>query len=1144
MTVSRKKIIIATAALLFALAAVFYLDLIPFGKTSGASLSALEEQEPLIAKTPMLELLSPDQTGIDFVNNIVETEQNNVVKNINFFNGGGVCAGDFNNDGLIDVYFVSTSGKNKLYMNQGSLKFKENAAAAGVESAEGFESGATLADVNADGFLDIFVYRAGPKGLAGRGCQLFINNPSNPGHFTELASTFGLRDESPATGAIFFDYDLDGDLDCYLLNHPEDLTLSNSLQGVSDKNGQIFADFSPRQLHDSDRLYRNDGPGPVVASGVKTVKFTDVSNAAGIRNLGFGLSVSIGDLNFDGYPDIYVANDFVQPDNLYINNKNGGFDDRLKNSLSHNAVFSMGAELSDFDNDGLLDIFNLDMLPSTNYRQKVSKTTNPLSRYLSIVQYGVIEPVTRNTLQRNNGNGTFSDLACLSGIYKTDWAWSCLMSDLDNDGLKDIYITNGYPKDVNARDYQDFILPEATKKAPLTKMNYDQLKDLMSKIPYYKTRNFFYQNKGEWQFEDVSGKWASTAPSWSSGSAWADLDNDGDLELIVNNLEEPAFVYKNLAREQQRGNYLQVKLQGPAGNPLAYGASILIEHQGKRQFQELYPNKGAFSASEILFHFGVGQANSIDKLSLRWPDGKTQSLSNVPVNQRLTLKYGDAGGKVASLVAPAAKSLYFADVSAQSNVSFIHQENTFNDFERWQLNLWSVSDLGPLLAVGDVNADGLDDFFIGNAFDQAAALYVQQANGSFISRSEKLFDTFKNYEDNGAVFLDADGDGDQDLFVTSGGPDASSDMAWQPRLYTNNGNGEFSNETTVQLPVIKDLSLRAVPFDYDRDGDQDLFVGGRLTPNQWPIAPRSIVLQNNKGKFTDVTTQVGGDFTHCGMVTDLSWQDLNADGIQELIVVGEWMPVSVFALENNALKNVSSRFGLDNSQGIWQKLALADMDGDGDTDLVTGNLGLNTRFSTPMYCYAKDYDNNKTMDPIVAIEVDGKQYPLLQKDVLVKQIPSLKKKFLFAKDYATATVEQIFTAAAVKESYQLVCRELQSCWWENQQGKFIKHHLPVYAQSSVVQGIIPADFNGDGKMDLLLAGNKYGFEVETNSADASNGVLLLGDGKGGFSWVDNIQSGFWANREARDMALVKTKGKPMVLVANNNARPQIFKTMN
>jgi enediyne biosynthesis protein E4 len=788
----------------------------------------------------------------------------------------------------------------------------------------------------------------------------------------------------------------------------------------------------------------------------------------------------------------------------------------------------------------------MDMLPSSNFRQKASKTTNPLSRYLNIVQSGIIEPVTRNTLQRNNGNGTFSDVACLAGIFQTDWAWSCLLADLDNDGWKDLHITNGYKKDVNDRDFHDFTTPDFTKNKKISALSGEEKIALTNMAPSYKSRNFIYQNKGDWTFEDQGGKWATMSPSWSCGAAWADFDKDGDLDLVVNNLEEPAFVYKNLCREQGKGNFFQLKLVGNATNPLAVGASVLIEYGGQKQYQELYPNRGIFSTVEHLVHFGIGAASTVEKVSVRWPDGSLQILTQVTANQRLELKYQTGLPKVKHLSEVPSQGLIFEEVTAGSGVNFRHIENPFTDFEQWPLNLWSLTDLGPLAVVGDANGDGLEDVFIGNSFDQPGAIFAQQKTGKFVRISQAVFEKYKNYEDHGGLFFDADADGDQDLFLCSGGMDASSELAWQFRLFINDGKGNFDNETVERLPVTKDIGLRAAAHDYDGDGDLDLFIGGRVQPKQWPLTPRSVVLQNNQGKFTDVTAQVGGDFERCGMVTDLQWLDLDGNGKKELVVVGEWMPVGIFVLEGGKLREKGQSLGFEGSNGLWNRLCAADLDKDGDMDLVTGNLGLNTRYkasqSAPFLCYAKDFDNNGTLDPVAAVYEGNICYPLLQKDVFQKQMPSLKKRFLKNHDFARATVDDLFPKADLAASLQLRAYTVQSCWWENRAGKFVRHELPIQAQVSVVQGIVAQDFNKDGHLDLLLAGNRYGFEVETNRADAGTGALFLGDGKGGFRWLDNRMSGFWAMEEARDLALLRAaNGEALIVVPNNNRNAQVFR---
>ncbi len=1166
----RKKYLLWGAALLVLACAAYYI-VKGRDKTKGPSFASDSGAEPtLTAKNPRLQLLSPDETGVDFQNQIVEDSANNILININQYNGGGVAVADINNDNLPDLYFVSSSGKNRLYLNQGNFKFKDITDAAGVGSEDGFETSVTAVDVNADGWLDLFVCRAGPEKV-GRVAKLFVNNGLNsPSRelgrgvgggvggkgevtFTERSKEYGLDDKSPCSGANFFDYDNDGDLDCYTINHPTDLGQANHLVLKYGPDGKTYVpDLDPKVAYDSDTFYKNESqsssPTPQTNSGQalpkdEGVRFVNISKQAGIQNFGFGLSVSVTDINADGWPDIYVGNDFTHPDNFFINNRKGGFSDQMARYFKHNSMSAMGAELSDFDNDARVDLLTVDMFPATNYRQKLLKNTNPLSRYITILQYGYFLPVARNVLQRNNGNGTFSDVACLAGVYKTDWSWSCLFADFDNDGLKDLHVSNGYRREMTNRDYSDFLLPEVNKV--LNSKNKNVL-PFISKLASYKVRNFVFQNKGDWKFEDKSGDWMTMPGSWSSGAAWADFDADGDLDLVVNNLEDPAFIYKNLSREQNGGNYLQAKLQGSPANPFAVGASVLIEHQGIKQYQELNPNHGIFSSVEHLIHFGLGQATQVDRFTIRWPDGKTQTLSNVPANQRLQLKWADASGYVAHLAPETPPStLLFREKSPNSTgVGFEHKENVFNDFETWPLNPWTLTDLGPLIAQADVNGDGLEDFFVGNAFDSPSALYLQMPNGGFRPSSAAVFEADKMYEDHGGIFFDADGDRDLDLFVLGGGPDASSDAAWQCRLYLNDGKGNFSKSENA-LPNFKELCLRAATYDYDGDGDLDLFIGGRLVPKNWPLTPRSIVLQNNKGKFTDVTAQVAGDFERCGMVTDLTWADLNADGQKELVVVGEWMPVSVFQLKNNRLENVSEQFGFAKSNGLWNRISLADLDKDGDLDLVTGNLGLNTRFAAspeaPFLCYAKDFDNNGTLDPIVAYMEKGKIYPLMQKEVLVKQMPILKKKFLYSKDYAKATMSDVWPQKDLDAALKLVAYDFETCWWENQGGKFVRRSLPIQAQLSPVQGIVCADFNGDGNLDLLMAGNRYGFEVETNPCDAGTGTLLLGDGKGNFAWLDNTLSGFWALREARDLVLLRGAGsKRMIVVANNNSALQIF----
>ena len=1095
----------------------------------------LAGEETLTAASPLLKLLPASETGIDFQNAIAETFENNITTNINIYNGGGVAVADINNDNLPDLYFISTTGENKLYQNLGGMKFKDITEGSGLESDGGFETAVTAVDINTDGYLDFYVCRAGPVEDEARRNRLFISNGNLT--FTESAKEYGLDDFSASTGANFFDFDNDGDLDLYLLNYPTDFSFCTKIDVRPTADGKgVEPNLEPKTPYDTDRFYRNDGG-----------KFTDISKEAGIWNFAYGLSAAVTDFNLDGLPDVYVGNDFIQPDFLYINNGDGTFSDRLPEYFQHISQHTMGTELSDFDNDGLLDFFALDMLGKNNFRQKTVMNTNTQSQYTTLLQYGYFEPVVRNVLQRNNGPGApagsaFSEVGCLAHVYKTDWSWSGLFADLDNDGWKDLCITNGYRRETGDVDFINFIIPEIKKKEIPLQQQYTDVYDFLKLIPSHKLRNFVFRNKSDWTFEDMSGKWMTMKSSWSCGSVFTDLDMDGDLDYVVNNLEEPAFIYQNLTNQQPGINYLQFKLAGSARNPQGIGASVTLYYDGQLQYQEMNPTRGIFSSVEHLFHFGLGGVTQVDTVVVRWPDGFSQTLAGVKANQRLTLRREEALEKTPPRPAPT--PTLFKDQTAASGLKYRHEENDYNDFEAHFLQPWKLSELGPMMATADVNGDGLTDVFIGNSFEKPAGLFLQNPNGKFTPASMKTWEADKAYEDHGAVFFDADGDGDADLYVVSGGAEAVNELAWQDRFYLNDGKGNFTK--VAAIPPTKAAGSRAVAYDFDGDGDLDIFVGGRAQINNYPAAPKSYILRNDKSHFTDVTGEVSPEFGQVGMVTDLVWANIDSDPAAELIVAGEWMPVTVFKVVDGKLKKMDgASLGLGKSHGLWNRLAVADLDQDGDLDLVTGNLGTNTRLiatdEEPLLCYAYDFDRNDAIDPVLAYYENHKIYPLIQKDVIIKQMPSLKKRFIYAREYAAATINDVFDKKDLDEALVMSAFVLETCWWENQGGRFVRHILPIQAQVAPVFGILVHDFNADGYPDILLAGNKYGIEVETGRCDAGNGTLLAGDGKGGFSWINNTQSGFWASKEVRDLALLNgADGKITVLVSNNNNAAQVY----
>ncbi|WP_423147727.1 VCBS repeat-containing protein [Rubrolithibacter danxiaensis] len=1076
------------------------------------------------------------------MNKVEDKENFNILDYLYFYNGAGVASGDVNNDGKPDLFFVSNQGKNRLYLNQGNLKFKDVSKEAGIEGFSDWKTGVTMVDINGDGWLDIYVCAVGNyKGLEGAN-ELYINNGKQADgsvSFTEKAADYGLDFTGFATQAAFFDYDQDGDLDVYLLNHA--VHTSRSYDKVNARN--------LRNNEAGDYLFENQ----LISSGKQNkeaIRFKDVSQKAGIYGaaMGYGLGIVITDINQDGWDDIYVTNDFHEDDYCYINNGNGTFTESVKQYFKHLSRFSMGCDAADMNNDGYPDVMTLDMYSDDEKVEKVSTGEDPLDIYLYKLQFGYYNQYSRNCLQLNLSGKKFSDVALMAGVAATDWSWAPLLADYDNDGIKDIFISNGIVKRPNDLDYIKFATTDSMYHAP--QISQALKHKAIAMMPEGKVHNYFFKGSSNLQFQDKSLDWGFADANISNGATYADLDNDGDLDLVTNNINEQAGVYLNNSEKLQKNGYLKIHLKGDRLNTFGIGAKVFLKSKGAIQMQQVNPVRGFLSSVEPVLTFGLGKQTTVDSVIVIWPGQKVEVRTKIEANSVITFNEHDATDKNGFLknnVLPQQSPL-FEEITDKLDIKYKHAENNYLDFYRESLIPFVLSTEGPKIAVGDVNGDGLDDFFAGGAKWQSGKLFIQKSNGQFDSTNQALFQADSTYEDVDAVFFDADNDKDLDLYVVSGGNEFYGNMKEQfDRLYLNDGKGNFSKSLT--LPPMYDNKSCVRPADFDQDGDIDLFVGGRVVGYKYGEIPRSYLLINDgKGKFSDHTQKVGSSVRNAGLVTDAVWSDYDKDGDLDLLVTADWASVKVFENNKGHFTDVTDQSGLAGLSGFWQTIQAGDFDQDGDMDFIAGNLGTNTKFRkgdhSAVRMYVKDFDGNGVTDQVLAYSRADNWYPVVSKDELGKQMPMINKKFTNYRQYAGKTIDEIFTGEQLEGAIIREVNKFESVLIENKGNKkFVVHNLPKEAQVSKIFSFLTDDFNGDGFPDVLIGGNFYGVSTYQGRYDASYGLMLAGTGKGTFKSVLPTDCGFLLDGEVRDIKQLKTSEGTIILVARNNSPLQVFRTM-
>lgn len=1083
-------------------------------------------------------VLPEEKTGITFKNRLEESTYLNGFVYEYYYNGAGVATADFNNDGLTDIYFVSNRRANHLYLNKGDLKFENVTEVANTSGSFGFPGGVTVVDINADGLMDIYISKSGRiDELKHLRNELLINQGINKEGipiFKEMGKEYKLDLPYYSTQASFFDYDQDGDLDMFLINHGIDIYDANQLEKLMEKSS----------INSGEKLFRNDNG-----------KFIEITDLAGIISspIGFTLGVSMGDINNDGWTDIYTGNDYSEKDHLYVNNRDGTFTETSLESFGHQSNFSMGTDMADINNDGLIDIISLDMTAQDNFTQKTSMSGMSGSQFNKNVQLGLHHQYMNNALQLNNGvpgeglPPLFSDVAQITGLSNTDWSWSPLLFDMNNDGLKDVFISNGIKRDFRDKDFNSYHnkkQEDAYRKGTLDKDAY--MADLLNKMPTRKKKNIFKINSGELRFTEIDIEQPETA---SNGAACADFDNDGDIDVVVNNSDDTAFIYRN--NTQKKNNYIRIQLKGTQKNKNAIGARVTIVSNKKKQIVERFFTRGFQSASASPIHFGLGSSTAIDTLIVRWPDGALQYDFDIKANQMLTIAYQPTGKfKQESFEF---KKQIFTDITEISELSFKHKENLYNDFDLESLIPHKMSQFGPALAVADVNDDGLEDFYIGGAKDQKGILYTQTVGGKFKVLNTIAFDKDAAHEDTGALFIDADNDGDQDLYVVSGGNEAAfNSKYYEDRFYENTGKGIFVKSKNA-LPKITTSGLKITSGDYDNDGDLDLFVGSRVKPQQYGHYAKSYILENQskKGriKFIDKTSTVLPDLVNYKMVTDALWIDYDKDSKLDLVVTSEWGTLDFFKNENQSFVKKESKLGTTSNKGWWFSIAADDLDNDGDIDFIAGNLGLNYKYKAsevkPFYMYLNDFDKNNSEDIVLAYHEAEKIYPLRGRQCSSNQMPFIKEKFKTYEAFAKAELKDVY-GDALSQSIAYKATNFASGIFtnsSNSQFRFMPFENTV--QISSINKIFIEDFDGDGNKDLILLGNLYTSEVETPRNDASYGHFMKGDGLGHFKVIPAYKSGLYVKGDVKDAKLIRigTKEKKItaLLIAKNDDFLQLIK---